>query len=187
MQVVKLQKPFALCMTGISGSGKSTIANAVAKFLAEMNIYIQVLDGDETRELAGELFGHSREERGKMARVNRTIGYYLIRANVPFILAVVAPFEEIRLQFRDFFGDSYVEIYVKASVETCADRDVKGLYKRNREAKLANFNGCSDVFEVPSSSDIVIDTETQNLTESVDATIKGLIDLGYLRVEEYER
>jgi len=163
MYTARLLKPFSICMTGISGSGKTTIAKAVIHELEKSGLHIELLDGDETRKLVGELFGHSRQERQKMSIVNQTIGYYLLRNNVSFILSVVAPFEEMRTQFRNFFAESYIEVYVKASVETCIARDVKGLYKLSSEKKVDNLNGINADFEVPKNSHLTIDTEKETI------------------------
>jgi adenylylsulfate kinase len=166
-------------MTGISGSGKTTIANAVAEKLRN-SVAVDVIDGDETRKTIGELFGHSKTERLKMAKVNQTLGKYLLRNKVNMILAVVAPFEEIRTQFRKFFGEAYVEVYVKASFKTCLERDVKGLYKKANDGKLENFNGINDTFEVPLNSDIVVDTETQTVDECAEKIIVELCELCFM-------
>jgi len=176
MQTAIVIKPFAMCMTGISGSGKSTIANAVAGNLKAHGFQIDVIDGDETRNMIGGIFGHSKEERHKMSRVNQTIGRYLLRNNVSFILAVVSPFESIRRQFREFFGNAYIEVYVKASSTTCVRRDVKGLYQQSAE----NLNGFNDDFDEPKNSDIVIDTENLSVEEARDTIIKYLKENKYI-------
>jgi len=181
MSTAKVVKQFALCMTGISGSGKTTIANAVAKMLREQGVKIDVLDGDNTRSLVGELFGHSKSERLKMAKVNQAIGSHLLRNEINIILAVVAPFEEIRTQFRSFFGSSYIEIYVKSSVETCALRDVKGLYAKSESGNLKHLNGIDDIYEPPENSDIILDTEVLSVEDSCDAIIDYLHKNGYIR------
>ncbi|MCL2283815.1 MAG: adenylyl-sulfate kinase [Fibromonadales bacterium] len=167
-------------MTGISGSGKTTLANAVTERLRERSISIDVIDGDETRQLIGEIFGHSKEERQKMSRINQTIGRYLLRNNVSFILAVVAPFEKIRMQFRNFFGDAYIEIYVRASAEICAKRDVKGLYKLNQEGKIVHLNGSDATFEVPENSDLIIDTDNTSIAKCCADIIEYLHNEGYI-------
>lgn len=180
MQLDRGIKPFAVCMTGISGSGKTTLANALAKRLRDYGVAVEVIDGDETRELIGGLFGHSKNERLKMSRVNQTIGWYLLRNKINFFLAVVAPYEEMRAQFREFFGNSYIELYVKAAVGVCAERDVKGLYRLSREGKLENFNGSTDVFEEPAQSNIIIDTDKTSIDESCEIVIYYLRNNGFI-------
>ena len=166
-------------MTGISGSGKTTLANALARRLRDYGVAIDVIDGDETRGIVGGLFGYSKDERLKMNRVNQAIGWYLLRNKINFIMAVVAPYEEIRTQFRKFFGDAYIELYVKASVKSCVERDVKGLYKLNREGKIEHLNGSDDVFEQPKNSDIIIDTDIESVDDGCVKVVR------YLRHNRY--
>lgn len=168
-------KQFVMLFTGISGSGKSTLANAVAKELRQSGVRVSVIDGDDSRKLVGNIFGHSREERMKMGSVNRMAGYYLAGSGVNVIYALVCPYEEIRTQFREFFGELYIEIYVKADQKLCAERDVKGLYKLCEQRRLDNFNGTNDVFEEPGHSNLIIDTGRMSVEEAKEEVI------GYLR------
>jgi adenylylsulfate kinase len=173
-------KTFAICMTGISGSGKTTLAKAIVGQLHSYGVAVDVIDGDETRELIGGLFGHSKGERLKMCRVNQAIGWYLLRNNVSFVLAVVAPFAEIRSQFRQCFAESYIEVYVKASAKNCAARDIKGIYKQNSEGKMENLNGSDDIFEPPENSDIIIDTDITSIEEGCKTVVEYLRRNGFI-------
>jgi len=180
MSTDRVKKLFAICMTGISGSGKTTIANAVSNCLKKRGVSVEVLDGDETRSIVGDIFGHSKEERLKMSRINQAIGFYLLRNKVSIILAAVAPYEAIRSQFRHFFGVNYIEVYVKASLATCAKRDTKGLYELSSKGELENLNGSNDIFEPPGNSDIIIDTERLSVEESCAMVIEYLYDNKYI-------
>jgi len=167
-------KPFVMLLTGISGSGKTTLANKLSEMLKDQGMRIQVIDGDETRKLTGQLYGHSREDRISMSRINQSIGYYLVKNNVAVIYALVCPYEEIRTGFRHFFGENYLEVYIKASAETCAVRDVKGLYKMCSEGKIEHLNGKNEIFEIPENSDYVIDTESLTIDEAGEQLLKFL-------------
>ncbi len=173
-------KPFVMLMTGISGSGKSTVAKELAIELKEKNIAVEIVDGDDTRKMTNGVFGYGKEDRIKMSYVNQTIGEYLRKNGINVIYTLVCPYENIRKRFRDFFGDSYVEVFVSASPETCAERDPKGLYKLSREDKLKNLNGTNDVFEIPENPDIVIDTENINVDEAKRMVIDYLCRSDYI-------
>ena len=152
-------RPFALCFTGISGSGKTTLANAVAERLRADGVPIQVLDGDVLRGELGNLFGFTREEREKQSRVIRVVAKYLLGQDISVMLAIVTPYEELRRSLRAYFGESYLEVWVKCPYEECARRDVKGYYKRARENRMENLSGANDVFEEPGSPDLVVETD----------------------------
>ena len=176
----KAARPFAICMTGISGSGKTTLANALAQRMSLLGISFDVIDGDDSRRITGKLFGYDKDSRMKMAKVNKTIGWYLLRNNVSFALAVVSAFEDIRAQLRELFEDAYIEVYVKCSVETCMSRDTKGYYKLSKEGKMENLNGVTDVYEIPTNSHVVIDTEQLTVSESCDIMMEFLENSGYI-------
>lgn len=170
---------FVMLFTGISGSGKSTLANAVAEELRKKEILVDVIDGDESRRLVGDIIGHSKEERMRMGNINRAIGHYLVRNRINVIYALVCPYEEIRKQFRDFFGDLYIEIYVSTDRSICVKRDVKGLYELSNKGMLDNFNGTNAEFEIPLKSDIVIDTNKKSINEAVDKILTYLVENSY--------
>lgn len=174
-----MKKIFSLWFTGISGSGKSTLAIALKEELDKLSIKTQIIDGDETRKAVGHLFGHTKEERMKMFSVNRLVAQYLKENDICTLVAVVAPFKEIRENLREYFGNAYIEVYVKCSYEECARRDTKGYYKMEKEGKIANLNGANDKYEIPARPDIVVDTEVENVHESV------LKILSYLKEKQF--
>lgn len=168
-----------MLMTGISGSGKTTLANAVAEKLRSTGINVQIIDGDETRELIGGLFGHSREERMKMSRVNMAIGHYLVNNGISVIYALVSPYEKMRQNFKKFFGSAHIEIFISTPLEVCASRDVKGLYRLAKEEKIEHLNGANDEYELPANSDLVIDTKDISVIDGRDMIIDLLRGRGY--------
>ncbi len=171
---------FNICFTGISGSGKSTLAESVNQKLTERKIRIQVIDGDDTRQEIGHLFGHTKEERMKMNAVNRLLVKYLNQNGINTLIAIVAPFEEMRLTMRECFQDSYIEVYVKCSRETCVQRDVKGYYKLEKQGMLQNLNGSNDIYEIPQCPDITVDTDFESAESATERIINYLVDNGYV-------
>ena len=170
-------KVFTLCFTGISGSGKTTLANGVGEYPKRCEIPVQVIDGDILRGELGNLFGYTREERMKQNRIVRVLAGYLNRNDISTIVAVVAPFEDMRRQMREVLGEGYIQVYLDCPVEECAKRDVKGYYKKKE--KMENFSGVSDTFEIPENSELVIDTVHLTVEESVEKIVGYLKKRGY--------
>jgi len=171
---------FTLCFTGISGSGKTTLAKRVHEEFQKKGIPLQILDGDKTRNELGNIFGHTREERMKMNRVNRMLARYLNENGINVILAVVAPFEQMRHEMREYLGDKYVQAYLRCSYNECARRDVKGYYRKEKNGRMKNLNGANDIFEIPKTSEIVIDTEEQSVEESFNIIMDYLVRQEYI-------
>ena len=170
-----MQKPFMMYMVGLSGSGKTTIANALKERLKEQGMNnIQILDGDILRSQFGGIFGYTYEERMKANQAARVVAEYLIQNGISVILTQVAAYEEMRSKTREHFGEHYIEVYVKCSYEECARRDVKNYYKKYNEGKMKNLNGADDVYEIPLNSHIIIDTERETVDEGVNKIIQYL-------------
>lgn len=175
-----MQKKFMIYMIGRSGSGKTTIANALGERLKKEGRHnLQVIDGDVIREQFGGIFGYTREERLKCNQAVRVVIKYLLDNNISVILAQVAPYEEIRRLVRTQFEKEYIEVYIKCSYEECARRDVKGYYQKQKNGQMSNLNGANDIYEVPLNSDLVVDTEKESVCEAVDKIMAYLEANGY--------
>lgn len=160
-------------MIGISGSGKSTIANVLEKELRKKGgEQFQVIDGDVIRQQFGGIFGYTYEERMKCNQAVRVVVQYLLDNNISVILTQVAAYEEVRRKMREHFREKYVEVYVKCSYEECVRRDPKGYYKKHKEGLIENLNGADTVYEIPLNSDLIIDTEEDSVSDAVDKLIK---------------
>ena len=170
---------FTLWFTGLSGSGKSTIAHLVGPALDERGHVVEYLDGDTVRTHLSKGLGFSKEERiGWVAsRITRHGG--------TAITAAISPYVETRQKARELveqFGP-FVEVYVKASVEECARRDVNGLYAKAFAGEIKGFTGVDDPYEEPESPEIVVDTETQTPEESAQIVVQRLEELGLIGAE----
>lgn len=176
-----MKKIFMLYIIGRSGSGKTTIAEALSKRLTEEGVKgIQVMDGDVIRQQFGDIFGYSYEERMKCNQVVRVIIQYLIKNGISVVLSQVAAYEAMREKVREQFGEAYIEVYIKCSYEECARRDVKGYYKKLEKKEMSYLNGADDVYEVPENSHIIIDTETESISEGVEKIVSYLKEHGYV-------
>lgn len=170
-----MEQNVLIYLIGTSGSGKTTIANALAKELKSSGSYpFQVIDGDMIRQQFGDIFGYTYEERMKCNRVVRVVISYLLKNGISVILAQVAPYEEMRAKVREQFEPQYIEVYVKCSIEECMRRDVKGYYQRHSQKAMKNLNGINDRFDIPQNSDLVINTEKETVESAVQKILRYL-------------
>jgi adenylylsulfate kinase len=165
---------FCLWFTGLSGSGKTTITNVLVKELRSRGSRIEVLDGDIVRQNLSKGLGFSKEDRDTNIRRVAFVADLLSRNGVPVITAAISPYAEIRAEARDLMGERFVEVYVKASVDTCAERDVKGLYAKAFAGEIKEFTGVSDPYEAPENPEVVCDTEAETAEESAQKLLDYL-------------
>src|SRR3954464_14399998 len=167
-------KGFTLWFTGLSGAGKTTISEIVEQKLRERGSRIEVLDGDIVRENLSKGLGFSKEDRDTNIRRIAFVADLLSRNGVPVITAAISPYKEIRDEARELMGARFIEVFVKASVDTCADRDVKGLYAKAFSGEIKEFTGVSDPYEEPERPEAVCDTESESAEESAEKLIAYL-------------
>src|SRR5438128_6300740 len=177
------EKGFTLWFTGLSGAGKTTISGLLETQLRERGSKLEILDGDVVRENLSKGLGFSKEDRDTNIRRIAFVADLLSRNGVPVITAAISPYKEIRDEARELMGDRFVEVYVEASVDTCAERDVKGLYAKAFSGEIKEFTGVSDPYEVPTSPELRVDTETHTPEESAQLILGKLADLGLVEDE----
>ena len=164
---------FLLWFTGLSGSGKSTIANVVEQRLHQKGIKTYTLDGDNIRNGINKDLTFAPEDRTENIRRIAEIGNLMVNAGVVTLAAFVSPYKKDRDNIRSIVKDvNFVEIYINTSVEECERRDVKGLYKKARAGEIKNMTGISAPYEAPEQPDIEIKTEE----ESIDEAAQRIID-----------
>src|SRR5882757_2979504 len=157
---------FTLWFTGLSGAGKTTISQIVETELRDRGSRVEVLDGDIVRENLSKGLGFSKEDRDTNIRRIAFVADLLSRNGVPVITAAISPYRELRDEARELMGDRFIEAYVKASVEVCAERDVKGLYEKAFAGEIKEFTGVSDPYEPPLDAELTLDTENETPEES---------------------
>ena len=159
---------------GLSGSGKSTIANAFERELHKSGYLTQILDGDNIRSGLNSNLGFSDEDRAENIRRIAEVAKLYLHSGLITITSFICPTRELRLLARSHVGEAdFVEVFVKASFETCAERDPKGLYAKASAGKIANFTGKDSAFEEPADADdaLVLDTEIQSLEDCVQSLL----------------
>jgi adenylyl-sulfate kinase len=169
------EKGFTLWFTGLSGAGKTTISEIVEQQLRDRGSRVEVLDGDVVRENLSKGLGFSKEDRDTNIRRIAFVADLLSRNGVPVITAAISPYREIRDEARELMGDRFIEVFVKASVEVCAERDVKGLYEKAFKGEIKEFTGVSDPYEPPLSPELTLDTEHDSAEEDA-AKILSLLE-----------
>lgn len=178
-QKYTLNQGLTLWLTGLSGSGKSTIAEALKEKLSG-DLALELLDGDALREHINKDLGFSKEDRlVNIERVSYIAGL-ISKHGVLVIVPVIAPYKEARDKARSL-SDNFVEVFVKASIDTVKERDVKGLYKKALSGEIKNFTGISDPYEEPENPEILIETEKLSVEESVNKIIDYLVNNKYIR------
>lgn len=169
------QKPLTLWFTGLSGSGKSALANEIEKRLSVAGKYTMLLDGDNIRMGLNKNLGFEPEDRIENIRRIAEVAKLMNDAGLIVLTAFISPFASDRQNARDIIGEgNFVEIYVSTPLEECERRDVKGLYRKARDGRIPNFTGISSPYEAPEKAEIVIDTSKQSVEESVDMVLKAL-------------
>jgi bifunctional enzyme CysN/CysC len=165
----KLQKPFCLWLTGLSGAGKSTIANLLEKQLFLSGRHTYVLDGDNIRRGLNRDLGFSEADRIENIRRATEVARLFVDAGLVVIVAFISPYRAERDLARSRFEpDEFAEIYIDASLEECERRDPKGLYAKARRGELANFTGIDSAYEPPEAPEIRLDTVAKSPDECVD-------------------
>nr|WP_294776590.1 adenylyl-sulfate kinase [uncultured Flavobacterium sp.] len=161
-----------LWFTGLSGSGKSTIAEAVEKKLHEMQYRTYTLDGDNLRSGINFGLGFSEEDRHENLRRTAEIAKLFVDAGIITLAAFVSPLEKDRKMVKEIIGkNNFIEIFVDTSLEECEKRDVKGLYQKARKGLIPNFTGIDAPFESPENPDIWIKTDNESITLAVSKVI----------------
>ena len=171
------EKGFTLWFTGLSGSGKSTITGLLVEELKKRGSKVEVLDGDIVRENLSKGLGFSKEDRDTNIRRIAFVADLLSRNEVPVVTAAISPYREIRDEARELMDGRFIEAYVKASVEVCEQRDVKGLYAKARSGEIKEFTGVSDPYEPPENPELVLDTEHESPEQSAQKIIVYLEEL----------
>jgi adenylylsulfate kinase len=179
---------FTLWFTGLSGAGKTTIAEIVERQLRARFGRVEVLDGDIVRTNLSKGLGFSREDRDTNILRIGFVADLLTRNGVGVIVSAISPFKEARDQVRSRIGEDFIEIFVDAPLEVCAERDVKGLYKKAFTGEIPQFTGVSDPYEPPAAPELHIKTNEEEPHESASRVVAKLEELGYLApVEELNR
>jgi adenylylsulfate kinase len=176
---------FTLWFTGLSGSGKSTIAHLVGPALEERGCIVEYLDGDTVRTHLSKGLGFSKEDRDINIERIGWVASRLTRHGAAVIAAAISPYAEIRDKNRalvEEFGP-FVEVYVAASVEECARRDVKGLYAKAFAGEITGFTGVDDPYEAPGSPELAIDTEKMTPEQAAALVVAKLEELGVIGSE----
>ena len=162
-------------LTGLSGAGKSTVAGILEGALRERGERVEVLDGDVIRTNLSKGLGFSKEDRDVNVRRVAFVADLLSRNGVVVIAALISPYREARDEARSLMGERFVEVHVKASLEACAERDVKGHYARARSGETTAFTGVSDPYEEPEAPELVLETTSESPEESA-ARVLDLLD-----------
>jgi len=171
---------FTVWFTGLSGSGKTTIAHLVGPELDRRGLIVEYLDGDTVRTNLSKGLGFSKEDRDTNIERIGWVASRLTRHGAAVIAAAISPYGQMRRRARELveqFGP-FVEVHVKASVEECARRDVKGLYKKAFAGEIKGFTGVDDPYELPVHAELVIDTEAFDPAESAALIVAKLQEMG---------
>ena len=168
------QRGLVVWMYGMSGSGKSTIANAAEKILHHQGRMTTILDGDNLRTGLNQHLGFSDDDRRENIRRVSHVAKLFAQQGVLTLVSVITPRQELRDLAREIIGPDYYEVFVKASYDLCEKRDVKGLYAKAASGEIKNFTGKDSSFEEPANPDLLIDTEGQEVTESVTTLLEAI-------------
>jgi adenylylsulfate kinase len=180
-----MSKGFTLWFTGLSGAGKTTIAELVGPELERRGYLVEYLDGDVVRTHLSKGLGFSKEDRDTNIERIGWVASRLTRHGAAVLVSAISPYEETRRNARELVEEHgrFVEVFVATSVEECARRDVKGLYEKAFSGEIKEFTGVSDPYEEPAKPELRIDTEEHDPEESARLVLDKLAELGLVEVE----
>ena len=174
------QRGFTVWFTGLSGAGKSTVAELLYHELQARGMKVEILDGDMVRQNLSKGLGFSKEDRDTNILRIGFVANLLTRNGVATICCPISPYRETRNQVRKLVGD-FVEVYVYATVEEIAQhRDPKGLYKKAQAGEIKNFTGVDDPYEPPDTPELTLDTMVETPADSLGRVLEKLAELGYV-------
>ena len=179
-----MEQGFCIWLTGLSGSGKTTIAQELIKRI-EPSRFIEVMDGDEIRKGLSRDLGFSKDDRNEHNRRVIFCSKLLARNGVIVVVALISPYRETRAYAKEQIQNT-CEVFVKAPLDVCIERDPKGLYKKALAGEIKQFTGIDDPYEEPLDADVVVETDKQDVHESVNAILAKIHANGLLSDEEYE-
>lgn len=174
---LKGHRGVVLWFTGLSGAGKSTIANAVETVLNQRGFHTYLLDGDNVRHGLNNNLGFSAEDRAENIRRIGEVSKLMADAGLITLSAFISPYRVDRDNVRKLMDEGdFVEIFCKASLETCEGRDPKGLYKKARAGEIKGFTGIDDPYEAPETPEIVLDSDNKGIAELAEEIVAYLVD-----------
>ena len=175
------QPGFTVWFTGLSGAGKTTLAQRLVSELGSRRIKVEVLDGDEVRTNLSEGLGFSKADRDRNIRRIGYVSRLLSRNGVGVITAAISPYREVREEVRQSIendGAQFIEVYVKCPINVLAERDVKGLYRKALAGEITQFTGVSDPYEEPLDPELVVETDRESIDQSMERIIAELAKRG---------
>lgn len=183
---IKNHRGVCLWFTGLSGSGKSTIAHAVENMLYERGVHTYVLDGDNIRHGLNKDLGFSPQDRTENIRRIGEVARLFVDAGIVVMTAFISPYRKDRDRVREIMNDGdFVEIYVKCTIEVCEERDPKGLYKKAKAGEIKEFTGISAPYEEPERPELVIDTALEtDINTNARKVVEFLEAQGYLAIPQ---
>jgi adenylylsulfate kinase len=179
MKQANRERGAVIWFTGLSGSGKTTIAHQVEQKLLESGVPVEILDGDVVRENLSRGLGFSKEDRDINIRRIAFVAHLLQRNGVFVITAAISPYRAIREEARAMIKD-FVEVYAEAPLEVCEQRDVKGLYAKARAGEIKGFTGIDDPYEPPPGPEVTCKTDQETVEESAQKVLDKLVQLKFL-------
>ena len=172
------QRGVVIWLTGLSGAGKTTLAKTLSNRLLAAGLPVEALDGDEIRENLSRGLGFSREDRDTNIRRIGFVARLLARNGVVVLGAAISPYQRSRDDVRRLIEKdnvTFVEVFVRCSIETLIERDVKGLYAKALAGEIKHFTGISDPYEEPLAPEIIVDTEVESIEESADKILSHIL------------